>query len=267
MSSAGGWPLAIAGTVPARARTLRGPPALPRVAVAAGIALAAALAAGQRTPERLVVLGLATLAAAACSVAGRPERPAIGVALIASSLAALPLLGLRPSLYLLAGAVTYVLYARWLEPRTPFGIVVAGISLGCVALAGWQTTASTFRPTPILVAAVIFLWTPGHVWSRSIAVESDVCAPGPATLVALAGVERTAAAVSASTIGLVAASLVLTPQLAWPYAAVAIPAGVCLLAATVPLRNRADRSATARAHRCSGAYLAALLAGLALSTL
>ena len=272
-SSAGGWPLAVAATVPARARILRGSPALLLVAFPVAAALAAALAAGQRDPERLAFLGLATLAAAAGAfLLGRRQRPAprvalVSVALVAASQAATPLLGLRPSLYLLAGAATYVFYARRLEPRTPFAVVVAGVSLGSVALAGWQTAASTLRPTPLLVAAALFLWTPGHVWSLSLAAGRDSRASGRATLAAVAGVEQTAAAVFASTIGLVVASLVLAPQFAWPYAAVVVPAGACFLATTFLLRHRPNAAAASRAYRFSGAYLAALLAGVALSTL
>jgi 4-hydroxybenzoate polyprenyltransferase len=265
LSSAARRPSAGAIATSPRTQSLRAPPVLRPAALPVAAALAAALAAGQREPAQLAVLGLATLAAATGAFL-LPRRIAAGAAVAAASLAAAPILGPRPSLYLLAGALSYgVLYARWLEPHTPFAVVLAGASIGCASLAGWQTAASTVRPTPLLVAAVIFLWTPGHLWSRSIAVERDRLSS--ASLAAVAGVEQTAAAVFAVAVGVVAASVLLAPRLGWPYAVLAIPAGACLVAATAPLRHRTDMAAAGRAHRCSDLYLAALLAGLALSTL
>lgn len=268
MSLADVWPLAVTSTAPARAKTMRAPPAPPLAVFPAVVALAAAIAAGQRKDEQLVALALATLTAASgASLLSHRRRSALGLFLLAASQVAIPLLGLRPSLYLLAGVALYVLYARWLEARTPFCIVVAGAALGCAVLAGWQTSATALRPAPFLVAVVIFLWMPGHLWSRSIAVETDHRVSSPASLAAVAGVEQTGVAVFASTIGLVVASIVLATQLGWPYAAVAVPAGACFLGATLPLRHRVDTDKAARAHRCSGAYLVALLAGLALSAI
>lgn len=178
------------------------------------------------------------------------------------------MLGLLPSSYLLAGAATHaVLYRRWAEPRTPFGIVFGGAAGSFAALAGWQTAASTLRPTPLLLAAVIFLWTPSRTWALSIVLACRHRADGLPTLPVVAGVKRTAAAVHANTVGLVVAALALALRLSWPYAAVAVPACACLLGATFALRRRADIASAWRAYRLSGLYLLALLAGLVLSAL
>ena len=239
-----------------------------QVALASGVAIAAAVAAGLDDPAHLGVLAASSCAAAAGAfLLGHRSRAAPGVALVAASLVAVPWLGLGPPLFLLAGALTYALvYARWLAPRTPFAIVVAGAAAACLAPAGWLAGASSLRPTPLLLAAVIFLWVPGHAWSYSLATECVPGTPGVPLLRAAAGPARTAAAVFATTVAVVVASLVLAPGLAWPYAAVAVPAGACLLAAAHALRRRADPGSARRAFELSGLYLSALLGALVLAS-
>jgi len=259
------------------------------------VALAAAVAAGTPSPQTLAVLAAACLLASAGASAvnhyvdrdadarmertrGRPlpsrrvrdPRLALrlGLGLIAASQAvAAPLLGLLPAAYLLAGALTYaVLYSWWLKPRTPYSIVWGGAAGSFAALAGWETAGSTAEPAALLLAAVLFLWTPSHFWSLAIVLERDYRAAGLPMLSALVGARRTAEAVVLNTVGLVAASLLLAPFVGWPYAALAVPAGAGYLACTLALRRRPDRERAWRAFKLSGLYLLALLAGLVLST-
>jgi protoheme IX farnesyltransferase len=258
------------------------------------VALAAAVAAGTTGASTLAVLGVACLFASAGASAlnhyfdrdvdarmprtrsrpvptGRVEARVaawLGVGLIAASQLSVLVLGVVPALYLLAGAFTYaVVYTLWLKPRTPYSIVLGGAAGSFAALAGWQTGASTAMPAPLLLAAVLFLWTPSHFWSLAIVLERDYRAAGVPMLSAVAGAERTAAAVVVNTAGLVATSLVLGAFLPWPYLAVAAPAGVCFLGLTVWLRSRPDTRRAFTVFKVSGLYLLALLAGLDLSTL
>ena len=265
-----------------------------RAEFVAGVAIAAALAAGERDPTRIAVLGLACLAAAAGASAlnysleretyapmdrthnrprasGRAARGgalALGVALVALSQGAILVLGPLPALYLLAGVAMYVfLYTWWGRTRTPLSIVFPGAACSFAALAGWQTAASAFRPAPQALAAVIFLWVPGHCWALSIARARDERVNGLPLFPAVVGVKRTASAVFACTVGLVTTSLVLVPLLAWPYALIAVPAGACFLSATSSLRGNADPASAQRTSRFSELYLIALLTGVVLSTL
>jgi heme o synthase len=257
-------------------------------------ALAAALAAGGRDPLVLAVLVLACLAASSGAsalnhyldrdldarmprTAGRPlpsgrvgARTALwlGVGLIAASVAAFPLLGPGPVLYLLAGALTYaVVYTAWLKRRTPYSIVIGGAAGSFAALAGWQAAASTWAPVPLLLAAVLLLWTPSHFWSLAIVLEREYRAAGMPALSALAGARRTADAVFANTIGLVLVSLALAAFLPWAYLALALPAGLAFLWLAHRLRRSPRAEEAWRTFKLSGAYLLVLLAALVLSSL
>jgi protoheme IX farnesyltransferase len=260
------------------------------------VALASAVAAGQTEPGTLGMLGFACLLASAGASSinhyvdreldarmertrnrpipsGRMAEPRIalwlGAALVALSQAvAVPLLGPVPALYLLGGALTYaVVYSWWLKPRTPFSIVVGGAAGSFAVLAGWQTGSGTWAAAPLALAAVLFLWTPSHFWSLAIALEDDYRAARVPMLSAVAGPVRTAAAVLANTVALVAFSLLLAAFLSWPYLVVAVPAGVWYLTETARLRRSPDRSTAWRAFKLSGLYLLCLLVGLVLTPL
>lgn len=257
------------------------------------VALAAATAAGVSSAATLLVLAAACLAASAGAsalnhtfdreldarmertrnrpvAAGRVEprlAAGLGWGLVAASQLSALALGVVPALYLLAGALTYaIVYTRWLKPRTPYSIVLGGAAGSFAALAGWQTGASTATPPALLLAAVLFLWTPSHFWSLAIVLERDYRAAGLPMLSALAGARRTARAVVVNTAGLVAASLALGVFLPWPYLAVAAPAGACFLGLALWLARRPDGRRAFTVFKLSGLYLLALLAGLVLAT-
>jgi protoheme IX farnesyltransferase len=62
-------------------------------------------------------------------------------------------------------------------------------------------------PLPLLLALVLFLWTPPHFWSLAIANEADYRAAGVPMLPAVVGAKRAAHIVFLSTVALVIASL------------------------------------------------------------
>lgn len=258
-------------------------------------AVAAAVAAGGRSLADLAVLVLACLAASSGASAlnhyfdrdldGRMARTAsrplpsgrirnprvalwLGLGLVAACVPAAGVLGWGAILYLLAGAATYaVVYTAWLKRRTPYSIVIGGAAGSFAALAGWQSVASTWDPVPQLLAAVLFLWTPSHFWSLSIVLERDYRAAGVPALSALVGARRTAAAVYANTIGLVALSLALAVYAGGLYLAIAAPASAGFLVCAHRLRREPSSERAWLTFKLSGLYLLALLTGLVLSAL
>jgi protoheme IX farnesyltransferase len=251
--------------------------------------LAAAVAAGQRDAATLAVLAVASLLSSCGASAlnhwldrdldarmsrtrSRPipaGRLVPGVALgLGLGLSFVPIsaeriLGAGATLYLLAGGATYaVVYTAWLKRRTPYSIVWGGAAGSFAALAGWQTAGSTLRPAPLILAGVLFLWTPCHFWSFAIARDDDYRAAGVPTLVAFAGVERAARAVVASTVGLVAWSVALGLFLPPAYPALAVPAGVWFLVLAGRLGREPTRERAWSLFKLSGLYLVFVLAGL-----
>jgi|WetSurMetagenome_2_1015567.scaffolds.fasta_scaffold55049_3 heme o synthase len=73
------------------------------------------------------------------------------------------------SLMLALGLVFYLaIYTVWLKRTSPWNVVIGGFA-GCFAgFAGWAAAAGTLSLTALLVGALDFLWTPGHLWGLAM---------------------------------------------------------------------------------------------------
>jgi len=86
----------------------------------------------------------------------------------------------------------YVLvYTVWLKPRTAQNIVIGGAAGAFPPLIGWVAATGHFAPLPLLLFAIIFLWTPPHFWALSLFVRSDYAAAGIPMLPVVAGIQHT----------------------------------------------------------------------------
>jgi heme o synthase len=141
----------------------------------------------------------------------------------------------------------YVLvYTVWLKPRTPQNIVIGGAAGAFPPLIGWVAATGHVSALPLLLFAIIFLWTPPHFWALSMFVRSDYAAAGIPMLPVVAGPANTrrqiflyslpmaAAAVAPWVLGLTGAT--------YGIAALALSIGFVVLAGTV-LANRATEPA------------------------
>jgi protoheme IX farnesyltransferase len=86
----------------------------------------------------------------------------------------------------------YVLvYTVWLKPRTAQNIVIGGAAGAFPPLIGWVAATGQVSALPLLLFAIIFLWTPPHFWALSLFVRSDYAAAGIPMLPVIAGAETT----------------------------------------------------------------------------
>jgi protoheme IX farnesyltransferase len=93
---------------------------------------------------------------------------------------------------LLASILFYVLiYTVWLKPRTAQNIVIGGAAGAFPPLIGWVAATGRVELLPVLLFAIIFLWTPPHFWALSLFVRSDYAAAGIPMLPVVAGIEST----------------------------------------------------------------------------
>lgn len=78
------------------------------------------------------------------------------------------------ALYVFLGAFTYgVVYTVWLKRRTWLNIVIGGLAGSFAILAGAAAADASSSPAPLILAAVLFLWTPPHFWALAFACKED----------------------------------------------------------------------------------------------
>jgi protoheme IX farnesyltransferase len=112
------------------------------------------------------------------------------------------------ALYTFLGAFFYaVVYTVWLKRRTWLNIVVGGLAGSFAVLAGAAAVDPAIGAVPMLLALVLFLWTPPHFWSLAIAYHSDYEAAKIPMLPVVAGDARAAWVILLHTVLLVAVSL------------------------------------------------------------
>jgi heme o synthase len=99
--------------------------------------------------------------------------------------------------YLAAGLLAvsilfYVLiYTVWLKRRTAQNIVIGGAAGAFPPLIGWVAATGTVDTLPVLLFAIIFLWTPPHFWALSLFVRSDYAAANVPMLPVVSGIRNT----------------------------------------------------------------------------
>lgn len=84
-----------------------------------------------------------------------------------------------------------IIYTVWLKPRTAQNIVIGGAAGAFPPLIGWVAATGHLSALPLLLFAIIFLWTPPHFWALSLFVRSDYAAAGIPMLPVVAGTEST----------------------------------------------------------------------------
>src|SRR6476646_732198 len=106
----------------------------------------------------------------------------------------------------------YVLvYPVWLKPRTAQNIVSGGAAGAFPPLIGWVAATNHVAALPILLFAIIFLWTPPHFWALSLFVRSDYAVAGIPMLPVVAGFESTRRQILIYSLPMAAASVAPWP--------------------------------------------------------
>lgn len=132
----------------------------------------------------------------------------IAAMLIAAVGTAAWVFNLASALFVFLGAFFYgVVYTVWLKRRTWWNIVIGGLAGSFAVLAGAAAVDPALGAQPLLLALVLFLWTPPHFWSLAIAYRSDYQEAHIPMLPVVAGDARAARAVYLAVVLLVSASL------------------------------------------------------------
>ncbi|VXC72257.1 Protoheme IX farnesyltransferase [Sphingomonas sp. AX6] len=122
----------------------------------------------------------------------------------------------------------YVLiYTVWLKRRTPQNIVIGGAAGAFPPLIGWAAATGDVALLPVLLFALIFLWTPPHFWALALFVKSDYANAGVPMLPVVAG-ERT----TRNQIGLYTIPMAIAAVAPWPLGLTNAIYGIAAIALT-----------------------------------
>jgi protoheme IX farnesyltransferase len=64
-------------------------------------------------------------------------------------------------------------YTIFLKPRTRYNIVIGGAAGSMAPVIAWAAASGTIALQPLIMFAIIFLWTPPHFWSLALMAKKD----------------------------------------------------------------------------------------------
>jgi protoheme IX farnesyltransferase len=165
--------------------------------------------------------------------------------------------------YTFTGAFVYgVVYTVWLKRRSSLNIVVGGLAGSFAVLAGAAAVDPVVQAPPLLLAIVLFLWTPPHFWSLAIASHDDYASANVPMLPVVAGDAYAAKVILAHTLALVGLSLLPVLWSAGPfYLSGATVGGAAFVWTSVRLTQETSRKRAIQNFLASLLQLALLLGG------
>ncbi len=166
------------------------------------------------------------------------------------------------------GAFVYgVVYTVWLKRRTWLNIVVGGLAGSFAVLAGAAAVDPALGPAPLILAVVLFLWTPPHFWSLAFAYRADYAQARVPMLPVVVDDWLAARVILAHAVALVALSLTLVAfGMGWIYALGAALGGAYFVRACVRLTRHPDTKRAVHAFRASLVQLSTLLVAILLDS-
>lgn len=202
-------------------------------------------------------------------VIARGEALAFGWSLSIASVALMLLFVNELAAALLAFTIFWYVgvYTLGLKRRTPQNIVIGGLSGAMPPAIGWAAVTGTLAWQPLLLVAIIFMWTPPHFWSLSLFANADYTRAGVPMLPVVSGKRSTRWHILLYALALV--PLGLAPfalgMAGWLYAAAAASLGALMLWRAVQVfaeRDEAKEPAARRLFAVTIFYLFALFAAL-----
>jgi protoheme IX farnesyltransferase len=165
------------------------------------------------------------------------------------------------ALYVFLGAFVYgVVYTLWLKQRTAWNIVIGGLAGSFAVLAGAAAITPDLAPAAIILALVLFLWTPPHFWSLAIILHKDYAAAGVPMLPVVIGDAAAAKIILLHTIAVVTLSLLpVLFGMGIIYLAGAVIGGLIFLRRSIELTRDPGPAAASRNFGASLLQLGLLL--------
>lgn len=194
---------------------------------------------------------------------------AISLVLLVGLVAAALATNVIAAVYIFLGAFTYgVVYTVWLKRRTWLNIVIGGLSGSFAVMAGAAAVDSSLAAAPIILATVLFLWTPPHFWALALACKKDYEAAEIPMLPVVVTESTATRAILAHAVAMVTLSLTLVWfGMGWIYLLGAAAGGTFFIAASIRLVIEPSVSQSWRTFAASIVQLGLLLTAAILDRL
>ena len=157
-------------------------------------------------------------------------------------------------------------YTMWLKRTSTQNIVIGGAAGAVPVLVGWAAVRDSLGLAPVVLFAIIFVWTPPHFWALAVKYRDDYAAAEVPMLPAVRPIKQVAREIVIYTVALCVASLVFVPVagMGLIYTLAAVVLGAIFLAYALLLRRVETAARAMRLFGYSITYVTLLFSAMAL---
>ena len=176
------------------------------------------------------------------------------------------LVNLLSAVLAVSATLFYVfVYSLWLKRTSRNNIVIGGAAGAVPVLVGWAAVQNRITLAPVVLFAIIFVWTPPHFWALAIKYKDDYAAADVPMLPAVASFASVARQIVFYTVALWAASLVFAPVAGMGaiYVGAALALGAVFLLQALQLQRTGTAKQAMRLFSYSITYVTLLFGAMA----
>ena len=153
-----------------------------------------------------------------------------------------------------------LVYSKWLKRKSKMNIILGGFSGGAPAMIGYVAMTTQHIEIGLIMAGLVFLWIPTHIWSLALHVKKDYAKAGVPMLPVVYSEKKSVRVIAWTTLVMVVFSILpfFLNQFGLIYLITASVFGVAMIALSIWLLIKPSEKASWIVFKFSSPYLTAL---------
>ena len=153
-----------------------------------------------------------------------------------------------------------IVYSKWLKRRSQINIILGGFSGAAPAMIGYITVTTQNIEIGLVMAGLVFLWIPTHIWSLALHFKRDYTKAGVPMLPVVSSEKKSVRIIALTTLMMVAFSILpfFFNQFGLIYLITAGIFGVAMIGVSIWLLTKPSEKVSWIVFKFSSPYLTAL---------
>ena len=153
-----------------------------------------------------------------------------------------------------------IVYSKWLKRRSQINIILGGFSGAAPAMIGYVAVTTQNIEIGLVMAALVFLWIPTHIWSLALHFKRDYTKAGVPMLPVVSSEKKSVRIIALTTLMMVAFSILpfFFNQFGLIYLITAGVFGVAMIGVSIWLLTKPSEKVSWIVFKFSSPYLTAL---------
>jgi protoheme IX farnesyltransferase len=161
-----------------------------------------------------------------------------------------------------------IVYSKWLKRTSRTNIILGGFSGAAPALIGYVAVTTHNIEIGLIMAGLVFLWIPTHIWSLALHAKEDYKKAGVPMLTVVSGEKKSVRIIAGTTLMIVLFSILpFFNHFGMIYLVTASISGVIMLALSIWLLFKPSERVSWVVFKVTSPYLATLFIAFIMDSL